>query len=134
MSDATPLPQASIDELTPYLKPDLFRALSDSTRLALLARLATTPGAATVTELSSCCGVHFSGVSRHLKILLDAGLLEAERHGREMRYRLDCASLSRVLRGMADALDQCAASCGQTACCPQPQGDSSDDSNSFEPS
>lgn len=134
MSDATTaLPNAS-DELTPYLKPDLFRALGDPTRLTLLARLATSPGASTVTELSSCCGVHLSGVSRHLKILNDAGLVEAERQGREMLYRLDCLSLARTLRGMADALELCQASCCQsgrcgTTCTP-PTGDEKNDTDS----
>ena len=139
MSDATTaLPEACIDALTPHLRPDLFRALGDTTRLALLARLATTPEAVSVTELSSCCGIHLSGVSRHLKILLEAGLLEAERQGREVRYRLDCLSLSRALRGMADALDQCYASCCQpshaTSCgetsCSTPNGETTNDSDS----
>lgn len=144
MSETTALPDACIDVLTPYLRPDMFRALGDPTRLTLLARLATSPGASTVTELSSCCGVHLSGVSRHLKVLHDAGLLEAERHGREMRYRLDCLALSRALRGMADALELCRASCaqanfGQASCCQTsscetscdtPTGDKNHDSSS----
>lgn len=118
MSDATTaLPDGSTEALAPYLRPDLFRAMGDPTRLTLLARLATSPGASTVTNLSSCCGVHLSGVSRHLKILLDAGLVKAERQGREMLYRLDCASLSGVLRGLADALEQCQAKCSQAKCC-----------------
>ena len=105
----------------------MFRALGDPTRLTLLARLATTPGASTVTELSSCCGVHLSGVSRHLKILHDAGLVGAERQGREVRYRLDCLALSEVLRGMAEALEQCHASCCQADSCRTQQGERTDD-------
>jgi DNA-binding transcriptional ArsR family regulator len=50
-------------------------------------------------------------VSRHLKTLHDAGLLTVERQGREVRYRLRCDALSSALRQVADALDQCAASC-----------------------
>lgn len=119
MNDAkTALPDACTDALTPYLRPEMFRALGDTTRLALLARLAATPGAQTVTELSSCCGVHLSGVSRHLKILHDAGLLDAERQGREVLYRLDCGALAQALRGMADALEAC-----QASCCRAPTGD-----------
>ncbi|HEX9731627.1 MAG TPA: metalloregulator ArsR/SmtB family transcription factor [Thermoanaerobaculia bacterium] len=112
MNDAkTVLPDACTDALTPFLRPELFRALGDPSRLALLARLAATPGAQSVTELSSCCGVHFSGVSRHLKILHDAGLIDVERQGREALYRLDCGALALALRGMADALEACQASC-----------------------
>lgn len=126
MNDATTaLPDACTDTLTPFLRPDLFRALGDATRLTLLARLAATPGAQRVTELSSCCGVHLSGVSRHLKILHDAGLVDADRQGREVLYRLDCGALARALRGMADALEACQASCGAgvDSCRRAPTGD-----------
>ena len=111
MQDATALPEACTDTLERFLDPAIFRALADPTRLALLARLASTSGPLTVTELSSCCGVHLSGVSRHLKMLRDAALIQPERQGREVLYRLDCAALTATLRGMADALEQCQASC-----------------------
>ncbi|MCP3963306.1 MAG: helix-turn-helix transcriptional regulator [bacterium] len=105
------LPDDCTRVLQQYLEPAIFRALGDPTRLALLARLASAPGALTVTELSSCCGVHLSGVSRHLRMLHDAELISSARQGREVRYRLDCAALTTTLRGMADALEQCQASC-----------------------
>ena len=111
MTDTTALPTDCTDTLERYLDPTIFRALGDPTRLALLARLASAGGSQTVTELSSCCGVHLSGVSRHLKMLHDAALIRSERIGREVRYRLDCAALTATLRGMADALDRCQASC-----------------------
>lgn len=111
----TALP-ASARELEHRLDPGMFRALSDPTRLTLLARLATAPGWLTVTAASSCCGVHLSGVSRHLKALHEAGLIEARREGREMRYRLDSGALAGRLRHLADALDDCAERCAATAC------------------
>ena len=42
-------------------------------RLALLGRLAMAREPLTVTEVADCCGVHLSGVSRHLKMLHGAG-------------------------------------------------------------
>jgi ArsR family transcriptional regulator len=65
------------DVLREHLRPELFRALCDPNRLTLVARLATAPGPLTVTEASTCCGVHISGVSRHLAMLRDAGVLQA---------------------------------------------------------
>ena len=103
-------PTAAFD-FEEILDPAIFRALGDTTRLNVLGRLAVTPGALTVTEVASCCGVHLSGVSRHLKTLHDAGLLTVERQGREVRYRLRCDALSSALRQVADALDRCVASC-----------------------
>jgi DNA-binding transcriptional ArsR family regulator len=92
-------------------QPELFRALADPTRIALVVRLATGGAPQTVTEVSSCCGVHLSGVSRHLAILRDAGVVQVEKEGREARYRLDCAGLSATLRELADAIDACKSAC-----------------------
>lgn len=111
MENTIELPDDCTDVLERYLDPAVFRALGDPTRLTLLARLASAGGPQTVTELSSCCGVHLSGVSRHLKMLHDAALIRSQRRGREVRYRLDCAALTATLRGMADALELCQASC-----------------------
>ncbi len=51
-----------------------FSALADPTRRAILARLAT--GAATVSELAEPFDMSLPAVSRHLKVLTDAGLIE----------------------------------------------------------
>ena len=98
-------------KLTDHLRPEVFRALGEPTRLAVIARLATADGPRGVTELSDCCGVHLSGVSRHLAILRRAGLVKAHRQGREVLYDLESERLSVLLRGLADALENC---CGRT--------------------
>ncbi len=90
---------------------ELFRALGDETRLALIARLAQAAGPMTVTEAAQCCGVHLSGVSRHLAALRQAGIVAAQKEGREVRYSLDCGALARVLRDVAGALEACQDQC-----------------------
>jgi ArsR family transcriptional regulator len=100
--------------LREQLRPELFRALCDPNRLTLVARLASASGPLTVTEASTCCGVHISGVSRHLTMLREAGVLKATRQGREVRYELDCAALASALRRMAEALENCRAVCCAT--------------------
>ena len=97
--------------LESQLDPEIFRALGDATRLALVARLASASRPLTVTEAATCCGVHLSGVSRHLALLRNAGLVDARKQGREVRYTIDCAALAGTLRSMADALERCRASC-----------------------
>lgn len=97
--------------LTPFLQPELFRALADETRLAVLARLAAAREPMTVSEIQSCCGVHLSGASRHLSQLRDVGLIESEKRGREVRYRLRAEQAGEILRGLANALDACQAQC-----------------------
>jgi DNA-binding transcriptional ArsR family regulator len=98
-------------ELAEHLRVDLFRALCDPNRLTLVSRLATATGPLTVTEAGTCCGVHISGVSRHLAMLRDAGVIRATKQGREVRYELDCGALASALRELADALESCRAVC-----------------------
>jgi DNA-binding transcriptional ArsR family regulator len=99
--------------------PEVYRALGDPNRLALLVRLATAVRPLTVTELSDCCGVHISGVSRHLSLLREAGLVRSQRAGREVRYDLDLEAFTARLRGLADAVEACRNACIQNdpACC-----------------
>jgi ubiquinone/menaquinone biosynthesis C-methylase UbiE len=63
-----------------------FRLLADGTRLRLLRVLAR--DRFNVTELTSVLGVAQSGVSRHLGLLKDAGLVVEEREAGYVYYRL----------------------------------------------
>lgn len=64
-----------------------FAALSDSTRRAILARLAD--GEATVGELARPFRVSRPAISKHLRVLEHAGLVQRERDGRVSRCELD---------------------------------------------
>ena len=97
--------------LRQHLRPDLFRALCDPTRLQVLGRLALAKGPQTVTEVAGCCGVHLSGVSRHLACLREVGVVEAVKEGREVRYSLRREELTHALRSLADAIDGCGRDC-----------------------
>ncbi|MBM3649093.1 MAG: helix-turn-helix transcriptional regulator [Alphaproteobacteria bacterium] len=77
-----------------------FAALADPTRRALLARLAT--GAATVGELAEPFDMSLPAVSRHLKVLSDAGLIE--RHV-EAQWRR-CELRAEGLRAAADWIEE----------------------------
>ena len=59
-----------------------FSALADPTRRAIIARLAK--GEATVTQLAEPFNMSFPAVSKHLKVLERAGLIET---GREAQFR-----------------------------------------------
>ncbi|MEU4705217.1 metalloregulator ArsR/SmtB family transcription factor [Nocardia salmonicida] len=71
---------------------DVFEALADPVRRDLLERLAGAP--ARVVDLASEYPISRPAISKHLRILADAGLVHAEQHGRERHYRLAPAGLA----------------------------------------
>lgn len=107
MSNKNTIPEQCKAALSEALQPDFFKALCDPTRISIVATLAANDVPVTVSEIADCCGIDFSGVSRHLKILKDAGILSAERDGRSVSYQLDSDALAHSLRNIADALDIC---------------------------
>lgn len=90
-----------------------FSALADPTRRAILARLAT--GAATVGDLAEPFDMSLPAVSRHLKVLTEAGLIErhteaqwrrCELRGEGFRAAADWIELYRKFwEGQLDRLD-----------------------------
>lgn len=75
-----------------------FAALADPTRRAMLARL--TEGPATVNELAAPFELSLPTVSRHLKVLEDAGLVVKERDKQFRPCRLETAPLEAADRWM----------------------------------
>ena len=95
------------ESLQKLLLPPFFRALGDPTRIALLLHLARQGGPRTVGQTSCCCPVDLSVVSRHLATLREAGILRAEKDGREVYYSVRYPELTRSLRALADAIEAC---------------------------
>jgi ubiquinone/menaquinone biosynthesis C-methylase UbiE len=69
---------------------NVFKALADGTRLRLVAVLSQ--GEFTVQELTSVLKMGQSRVSRHLKILSEAGIISVKRQGTWAYYRLQGSS------------------------------------------
>lgn len=107
-----------IDDL---LDPELFKGLSDPTRLNLLGCLSKCGRACSVSEVADCCSVDFSVVSRHLALLERAGIVESTKEGRAVFYAVKYGELAGKLRALADALESCGPpsnrSKGKGACC-----------------
>ena len=112
MTETNSLPLICQQTLAEELRPDLFKALCDPVRISIVATLAARSDTSTVSDLTSCCGIDFSGVSRHLKILRDSGLVSATKIGREVHYQLNTDDLTGTLRAIANALDACKAESG----------------------
>ena len=76
-----------------------FLALSDRTRRAIVARLAR--GECTVGELGEPFPISAPAISKHLRLLERAGLIERRRVGRTLRCRLNPATLDAALEWIA---------------------------------
>lgn len=71
---------------------DVFEALADPVRRAILRRLAAGP--ARVVDLAADHPISRPAVSRHLRVLTESGLVAGEDLGRERHYRLVTPSLA----------------------------------------
>ena len=72
----------------------IFAALADPTRRAILARLAS--GETSVTELAEPFEMSLPAVSKHLKVLENAGLIARGRDAQWRPCRIDAAPLKEV--------------------------------------
>jgi DNA-binding transcriptional ArsR family regulator len=73
---------------------DVFGALSDPVRRSLLSELAVEP--CRVVDLAASRPISRPAVSRHLRLLLEAGVVTVSDRGRERYYALDRAALAPV--------------------------------------
>ena len=70
----------------PLADSDIFQAIADPTRRAILDRLQTGP--APVNSVAEGFSQSRPAISKHLRILKDAGLVSEQRQGRERVYQL----------------------------------------------
>ena len=86
---------------------DIFGALADPVRRSLLAELAAEP--CRVVDLAASRPISRPAVSKHLRLLLEAGAVTVRDAGRERYYALDRTALAPVasyVAGLADATGQ----------------------------
>jgi ArsR family transcriptional regulator len=97
-----------MDEIT-ILQAQVLKILASPRRLEILHRLAEGP--IEVGRLAEALGASQPNVSQHLAVMRSAGIVDAERDGREIRYRLvdpevlvACAVMRGVLERRVDRL------------------------------
>ncbi len=100
-----PLPPPLVEQIT-----ERFRVLSEPTRIMLLDALRD--GEATVGELQEATGASQQNVSKHLRVLLHAGLVTRRKDGNFSRYSIAdpgvfalCEQVCGGLRRQLDELD-----------------------------
>jgi len=92
-----PLPDALVE-----LIAERFRVFAEPMRIRLLDRLRD--GEATVGELVEASGASQQNVSRHLRVLLDAGLVAREQRGNFAVYSIADETVFRICEEVCDGL------------------------------
>lgn len=91
----------------------MFKALGDPVRLRLLSLIASHPGGeACVCEISPTFDVSQPTISHHLKLLRSAGLLDCERRGTWVYYRV-IPSVLQQLSSVLHVSEDLPARCGR---------------------
>lgn len=94
-----PLGDAALSDEQAEAAAALFKALADPARVRIVNVLATAGEPVCACDLEQPTGLSQPTVSHHMKRLVTAGLVQAERHGTWTFYRLDpeaCARLAEV--------------------------------------
>ena len=81
----------------------VFSALASLPRRQIIAFLSQT--ALSTAELAQRFGISAPAVSRHLSVLLNAGLVSSERQGQQVLYRLNRDPLLEALARFASEID-----------------------------
>lgn len=90
----------------------VFFALGDETRLGIVARLCRS-GPASITSLTEDAGVTRQAVTKHLRILEDAGIARSTRSGRETSWQLVPAGLDEARASLDRISEQWDAALGR---------------------
>ena len=85
---------------TPQTPARALAALGDETRWGILVRLGDAPASA--SALAAELPISRQAIVKHLETLRAVGLVETERHGREIRYRPLGSRLSAIGRTLQD--------------------------------
>ena len=75
----------------------VFAALGDETRLRLVSRLCDA-GPMSITKLTAGFAVTRQAITKHLRVMENAGLVRITRHGRESVWQLEQKRLAEVQR------------------------------------
>ncbi|MEQ8474607.1 metalloregulator ArsR/SmtB family transcription factor [Fulvivirga sp.] len=83
----------------------IFKALADPTRREIFHALVAASVALTITQISERYEISRQGVTKHIKILEEAGLITINAHGRE-RYCLPSTKPLKLITGWINFYDK----------------------------
>jgi ArsR family transcriptional regulator len=97
----TPLHDGEIDESRAEAMAPVLAALADPVRLRIISMLIAAPeGTSCGCDLEAPLALSQPTVSHHLTVLREAGLIEGERRGRWVHYRVIPARLAEIAEAL----------------------------------
>jgi len=100
MSPRTDRPtRRSPERAVPEMSAPVFAALGDATRLRLIAALCI-GGALSTAQLTAGTAITRQAVTKHLRVLAQAGLVHDVKHGRERRWQFEPSRLDEARRSL----------------------------------
>jgi ArsR family transcriptional regulator, arsenate/arsenite/antimonite-responsive transcriptional repressor len=81
---------------------DVYRALADPTRRQILALLRS--GDRSAGELAAAFDLAWPTISGHLKVLREADLVQADRHGTSISYHLNVSVVEEAMAALLESL------------------------------
>ncbi len=99
------LPPTTCDLLDESMA-ECLSAVADRNRMEMLVLLGE-KGPLCVGDIASRFPMSRPAISHHLKVLKNARIVDRNKVGQEVFYRVDLSSLAGRLRGLADMLEQC---------------------------
>jgi ArsR family transcriptional regulator len=102
-AESVPVTRGALDAAQATVFAPMFKALGDPVRLRLLSMIASAGGGEVcVCDLTGAFALTGPTISHHLKVLREAGLVDSDRRGTWVYYRLIPAGLA-VLATILDA-------------------------------
>lgn len=111
LARCAPLGAESLSDEQARAAAALFKALGDPARVRIINVLATSNAPVCACELEGPTGLSQPTVSHHMKRLVNAGLVRAERQGAWAFYRLDPEACARLCAVCALPPEGCCRGC-----------------------
>ena len=93
----SPLTGGALDSAAAERLASVFKALADPGRVKLVSLIAASEGAeACICDLTEPLGLSQPTVSHHMKLLVDAGLVNRDQRGKWAYYRVNAEALDRI--------------------------------------
>ena len=97
-------PRAKVDKRDRSREAELFKAMADPYRLRIMATLRRTKHEVCVCDFTEAFPLKQPAVSHHLGVLRDAGIVECERRGTWVYYRLADDLSQRLEAALSDII------------------------------